>query len=89
MLQFRNFNGSLFHSFGAAVLNALSPKGLYLVLGTDNSLFESDCKEREGQKTRDVGAHPFKALNVMSSMILNSIRCRTGSQYRDLSTGVI
>ena len=47
-VQFHYFNGNLFHSFGAAVLKALSPKDLYLVLGTDNRFFESDCKEQEG-----------------------------------------
>ena len=47
MLQFCNFNGSLFHRFGDAVLNGLSPKDLYLVLGTNNSFFESDHKEQE------------------------------------------
>ena len=44
-MQFCSCNGEMFHSFGAAVLQALSPMGVYLVLGTDNRIFESNQKE--------------------------------------------
>ena len=90
----RRWRGRLFHRRGLATMNERSPR-LVRVLGTSHEATLDDRSRRRPaveiswqSSAKYCGDRPFIALYAKTAS-LNSIHCRTGSQWSCLKTDVM